>query len=143
MLVACNNKGCMQHSNALLNVDTMEVICAGCNNPINNISDSMKRALKSFGQVLKNEVKKAFVMACRKCNANREVVLSEKGETICKVCKGPIQVHAAMKQAIKEFGQKDAPVVLEAETPVDETPKTPKRKSSKRKPKVKTETEEA
>lgn len=129
----------MQHTNALLNVDSMEVICAGCNNSISNISDSMKRALKSFGQILKNEVKRAFVMACRNCNANREVVLNNEDQTICKICKAPIAVHAAMKQAIKEFGQRD---VLNEPEEVENKPEELKPLKKKiRKRKTKTETQ--
>jgi hypothetical protein len=120
----------MQHSNAMLNTDTMEVICGTCNAPIGNISEPMKRALKSAGQILRTDIKKAFVMACRACNANREVVLSAKDETVCKICKGPIQVHAAMKQAIKEFGEKDTTVEVETVEVADEV-KTRKRKVKK------------
>jgi hypothetical protein len=130
----------MQHSNALLNVDTMEVICTACNGPVNNISESMKRALKSFGQILKTDIKKAFVMACRKCNANREVVMNAKEETICKICKGPIRVHAAMKQAIKEFGQKDVIEIVESEKATTEAVvEAPKPKTRKRKVKAQKE----
>ncbi len=106
MLIACNNKKCMQHSEAKLNTETMEVLCAVCNNPINNITEPMKRALKSTNQILKINNKKAFVMACLNCKADRIVVLNKVGNTVCKVCQEPVKVHSAMKQAIKEFGEK-------------------------------------
>ena len=106
MLINCDNKGCMQSTNALLDVVSMKVICGNCGEPIKNISEPMKRTLKSFGQVLRNEEKKAFMMACKNCNANREIVLSQDNKTVCKVCNSEVKVHAAMKQAILEIGRK-------------------------------------
>jgi len=136
MLIACNNKKCMQHSDAKLNTTSMEVICAACNNPITNITESMKRALKSFGQTIKENAKKAFVMACKNCNANREVVMSNGGETVCKVCKGAIKVHTAMKQAIKEFGEKEEPVVAVTTLSDTTTAESPVKVKKPRQPKA-------
>ena len=100
MLISCTNKGCLQATNALLNKETQEVLCEECGNPITGISESMRRTLLSFGQILRTESRKAFMMACRTCNANREVVVTSKNDTICGICKNPIAVHSAMKQAI-------------------------------------------
>ena len=106
MLIACDNKGCMQSTNALLDVSSMKVMCSNYGEAIKNISEPMKRTLKSFGQVLRTEEKKAFMMACKNCNANREIVLSQDNKTVCKVCSSEVKVHAAMKQAILEIGRK-------------------------------------
>ena len=103
MLILCTNRGCIKHSNALLDTKTMDIICQECGKPIDNISESMKRTLKSFGRVIKEE-KKAFSMGCRSCNANREIVFDENKNTICAICKGPVGVHAAMKAAMEEAG---------------------------------------
>jgi len=103
MLVTCNNKGCMKSSDALLDPKTGEVICQECGQPITNISESMKRTLKSFGQVVRAE-RKAFMMACPSCRANREVVMTQDDETVCKDCHKPIIVHAAFKLAMEEAG---------------------------------------
>ena len=107
-LINCNNKGCLKASNALLNTKTMEVICTECGKAISNIAEPMKRMLKSFGQILRTDEKKAFMMACTACSANREVVLDKKNNTVCKVCGSAIKVHAAMKQAIMEISKKVA-----------------------------------
>jgi hypothetical protein len=104
MLVTCNNKGCLKASNALLNEETGEVICQECGQPITNVTGMMKRALKSFGQIIRAE-RKAFLQGCRSCKANREVVLNENNETICKVCHNPIQIHEAFKLAMEEAGK--------------------------------------
>lgn len=103
MLITCNNKGCLKASNAVLNPQTLEVICLECDKPITNISEAMKRALKSFGQVIREE-RKAFLMACNNCKANREVVLNQDDETVCKICFELIHTAEAFKLAIEESG---------------------------------------
>lgn len=95
----------MKGTDALLDVDTNEVICQECGKPITNISSVMKKTLKSMGQIVRNNVKKAFMMACKNCNANREVVLDSTNNTVCKVCGTEIKVHAAMKQAMVELSK--------------------------------------
>ena len=105
-MILCDNKGCMQQSNALLNPETLEVICQECGKSIKSITEPMKRTLKSFGQVLRVDTRKAFMMACKNCNANREVILDDKNNTMCRICKSEIKVHAAMRQAILEVGKK-------------------------------------
>ena len=106
MLIMCNNKGCLKSSTVLLNVTTNEVICQECGNPISNVSDSMKRTLKSFGQIVRSEEKKAFMVHCRHCNANREIVLNQQDETICKDCHNAVIVPPAFKLAMAEAGRK-------------------------------------
>ena len=104
MLIPCNNKGCLKSSAALLNTETMEVLCSECGQVISNISEPMKRTLKSFGQIVRNLDKKAFVVACTQCNANRQVVI-DNDNTVCSVCGFSIKVHPAMKNAIKIAGE--------------------------------------
>lgn len=106
MLITCNNKGCFKSSNALLNEETKEVVCGICGKPIANISEAMRRTLKSFGQIVRLE-RKAFMLACKKCNANREVVLTQDNKTVCKTCHNPINVHPAFKLAMEEAGGLD------------------------------------
>ena len=116
MLISCDNKGCMQSTNALLDTSNMTVVCANCGKVIKTVSEPMKRTLKSFGQILRTEEKKAFMMACKNCNANREVVLSQDSQTtVCKVCHSEVKVHAAMKQAIMEIGRKASSLDTEKE----------------------------
>lgn len=104
MLIMCDNKGCQKSSDAKLNAETLEVICQECKQPIRNISGTMKRVLKSSGQIVRDEQRKAFTMGCKSCNANRQVVLDDKNNTVCSICTNPINVHPAMKQAIVEAG---------------------------------------
>jgi len=104
MLIACDNKGCMEQTDAKLNVESLDVICTECRKPIRNVSEMMKRVLKSSGQIVRDESRQAFMMACMACNANRKVVLNKQGKTVCNVCKSGINVHPAMKLAIEAAG---------------------------------------
>lgn len=120
----------MQTTNALLNRETQEVLCENCGKPIANVSESMRRTLLSFGQIVRSEARKAFMMACRSCNANREVVVTASNDTVCAVCKNPITVHSAMKQAILEAGRR---LTEQTEDATDEeAAKKPRKKVSRK-----------
>lgn len=106
MLITCTNKICMQMSNAQLDKDTMEVICEECKKPIDGVTEHMKRLLASSGQIIRDEARKAFSMACNNCKANREVVLNSDNDTVCRICTKPITVHASMRLAIEAAGVK-------------------------------------
>jgi len=119
MNLTCNNKGCFQSSEALLDTKTNEVICQACGRAITNISEAMKRTLKGAGQVVRAAAKKAFMVHCHACHANREVVLNAANETICKDCKKPVIIQAAFKLAMQEAGfkmEKDASAPAQSET---------------------------
>lgn len=103
MLITCNNQGCFKQSDALLNPETLEVICQECHKSITNVSESMKRVLKSSGQIVRQN-KRAFTLECRACRANREVVVDQNNNTLCKVCHGPIKVHESFRLAMEEVG---------------------------------------
>ncbi|MFA5024030.1 MAG: hypothetical protein WC523_03700 [Patescibacteria group bacterium] len=66
----------------------------------------MKRVLKSSGQIVRANQKKAFMVFCKKCNANREIILDKNDDTLCKDCKSPVKIQAAFKLAMKETGIK-------------------------------------
>lgn len=104
MLLTCTHKGCLKLGEHKLKVQTDEVICEYCGNAIENITEYTKRVMKSSGQIIK-EVKKAFMMACKNCNANREIMLDVNNNPICKLCGSPVIVHAAMRQAMIEIAK--------------------------------------
>lgn len=106
MLILCTNKGCLKLTNALLDTSTDEVICQECGKPIGNVTDAMRRTLKSFGQLCRNNQKKAFMLACPMCKANREIILDENNDTVCKVCHAHITVTATFKLAMESTGVK-------------------------------------
>lgn len=114
-------------SNALLNKETKEVMCSECKKVINGVTENMKRVLLSSGQIVRDEYRKAFTMACKNCNANRQVVLDKKGATVCNICGNDIGVHPAMKQAILEAG-----VRMKKQAKKQNTPKKNKKKETKK-----------
>jgi len=104
MLIYCDNKSCKKESIALLDTETMDVICQECQKPISNVSEPMKRTLKSFGQIVRKSIKRAFMLLCRSCRADRVVVLDQNNNTICEECYSPIEIHPAFKIAVEENG---------------------------------------
>ena len=104
----CDNRSCHATTNAQYNKNTQEVICLECHQPISNISEAMKRVLSSSGQVVR-EPKSAFTMACKSCNANRQVVLNAKDEAVCNICESPIAVSRPMLQALLVTGERIKP----------------------------------
>ena len=67
MLLDCTKKGCMQKTEAKLDVEKNEVICAECGSVIENITPFTKKALKSAGQILRSVNKKPFQVMCPNC----------------------------------------------------------------------------
>lgn len=105
-MLTCDNNGCMKQSEAKLDTETLEVICQECHKPIKNVTEIMKRVLKGSGQVVRGDTKKTFMMACMQCHANRQVVLDENNNTVCKICGFEIKVYPTMKQDMIEAGVK-------------------------------------
>lgn len=132
MLISCDNKGCLSQTNAQLNAETLEVICLDCKRPIRNVAETMKRVLKSTGQIVRDEERKAFTMGCKSCNANRQVVLNSKNDTVCSVCAEPINVHPAMRQAIVEAGVRLVQQVTDEEPVERPKIKTTRKKTAKK-----------
>lgn len=100
MLLHCPSRKCNTTREQLLNVDTDEVICSECNQINPTISDYMKATMKGSGHIYRTvQPKKAFMYACNKCVAHREVILQDE-QAVCKMCKNPIQVPSATLTAI-------------------------------------------
>jgi RNase P subunit RPR2 len=102
MNFTCNRKGCMQSSEAKLNLETNEVICDECGQVIDNMTEFTKRTLKQAGQVLRvKSVQQAFQVFCPTCNKNVELILDE-GKAYCKTCKSPLALSATFLRTYKE-----------------------------------------
>lgn len=132
MLITCDNKGCFKLSNALYDKDSKDVLCQECGKDIKSISDSMRRTLLSFGQVVRTTSNKGFMMACKKCNANRQVVMDQDKNTLCKQCHGPIVVQKAFLIGMEATG-----AIERVEISEEPVKKTAKKKASKKKSKSK------
>jgi len=102
MLITCTTKGCMATSEAKLDRETGEVICAECGNPIANITPFIKKSLESVGQVLRSKAKQAFQTFCQNCSQNRSLYIKDD-KAYCKVCNAHIVVSAAFLQGLKQY----------------------------------------
>jgi hypothetical protein len=68
MFISCDNKGCFESTEALLNKDTDEVICMNCGKNISSVTSFMKVTLKTLGQVTKTSKQGAsFAIECKDC----------------------------------------------------------------------------
>lgn len=95
MLFECTE--CHKSVEGLLNTKTNDVICPECSGVISNISESMKRTLKSFGRIIRESSPRVFIQPCFECKADREVVL-EGDKVMCRVCKNEVKVRGDIKK---------------------------------------------
>lgn len=107
MLIDCTTKGCMQKTEAKLNVETGEVICEACGNSIQGLTKFTTKILKDIGQILRNNVKRPFQALCKNCNATRSLYVDGEDRTFCKVCNSQVQITAAFLKGLKDFLKKE------------------------------------
>jgi ribosomal protein L34E len=77
----CDNKGCRAEMQPVVDKESMVAYCTVCGEPINSVSDFMKRQMISFGMVRKlNKKKSAFSVTCSSCgkSAPPELKTEEK-----------------------------------------------------------------
>ena len=111
MLVSCNPK-CKKNNgqtDASLDTELNEVICNVCGDNLPNISEFTKLSMKSTGDIIRNNKRKAFVFPCNSCDKNVEATV-EAGVVVGRHCpnnkKGcQINISEAMIHVIKEFGE--------------------------------------
>jgi len=100
MLLSCTNKGCLQATNAKLDVDSNEVFCQECGKTI-NVTPFAKKALKDAGQIIRHAERKPFSLLCSKCNKKRTVYMKDD-MVYCEYCHEKIPVSAHFKIALRE-----------------------------------------
>ena len=103
MLIDCTTKGCLQKTEAKLNISTNEVICDECGNIIENVTEYIKRALKSSGQVMRSKAKEPFQTFCKTCNASKSLYVDADDKAFCKSCNSQIQITASFLNGLKEY----------------------------------------
>lgn len=104
MIVNCK-QGCklQTQTTASVNTETNEVICDYCQEVIENISDYVKRAMISNGNVIKPKKKDSYTYRCTGCNkdmsvyyntSTQELVGSEcKNNKLCQFKLTPQIIH--------------------------------------------------
>lgn len=111
MLVRCNLKCKYDTStNALLDVETNEVVCEYCGDILNDISEYAKKAMKSNGDIVRKKKGKAFAFDCLECKKQRQVIVKD-GNAIGKGCDKQdcckFNISEYMKHTISNMGQND------------------------------------
>ena len=84
MLVQCNTK-CQTTVNALLDIDTDNVICGECGSVLSDVSKYSKLSMKTNGDILRSKNKKAFVFYCQTHDDHVETAFVES-RLVGKTC---------------------------------------------------------
>lgn len=93
VLITCDNKGCFESVEPLLNISTDEVICTSCGKPIKSVTYFMKIQLKSLGQTMKKQkTNQAYSVFCSSCGTNGQPIVQRDGTICCanNNCGAPI-----------------------------------------------------
>ena len=85
MLVQCNNKKCHTTVDAMLDLDSNEVICGECGDTISGVSKYTKLSMKTNGDILRSKNKKAFVFHCETCDTHVETTFVDS-KLVGKTC---------------------------------------------------------
>jgi hypothetical protein len=104
MIITCNRKGCMQTTEAKLNLETNNVVCDSCGGDIENITEFTKKALKTMNQVIRVKHKQSFQVFCKDCNKNVTMRV-EEGKAYCSECKSALKISAAFMRSFTDQKQ--------------------------------------
>jgi hypothetical protein len=106
MLLHCHGRKCNTTRDHKLKVDTAEILCMDCLEPNLMVSDFMKNAMKTSGDIYRAAgQKKGFMYKCPKCTVDRAVKIVDE-QALCTSCSHPLNLSAPMLQAIKLNGTK-------------------------------------
>ena len=105
MLIDCTTKGCLQKTEAKLDVERNEVICEDCGNVIVNVTEYTKRTLKSVGQILRSKAKEAFLALCKNCNANKPLYVDGE-RAFCRACDTQVHITPSFLRGLKQHLEK-------------------------------------
>lgn len=101
MLLHCHSRKCNTTRDHKLKVDSNDAICMDCGETNNLVSDFMKVAMKSSGDIYRAaQGRKAFMYKCPKCTVDRGVKIVDE-RALCESCLQPLNLSAPMIEAIK------------------------------------------
>lgn len=100
--IQCDNKGCGKYQEPKLNLETNDVECADCGQPIKSVTSFAKNQMKSLGQIKRAEqTQQAFSVQCANCKKSAPPVLSGK-DILCAICKKELSVSAPYAAILRE-----------------------------------------
>ena len=107
MLLHCHSRKCNTTREHKLKLETNEAICLDCEEANELVSDFMKTAMKTSGDLYRSlAIKKAFMYKCSKCSIDREVKIHD-GKAFCRICSHPMELAEPTLKAIIASGTKD------------------------------------
>jgi predicted RNA-binding Zn-ribbon protein involved in translation (DUF1610 family) len=105
-LLTCDNKGCGETTEAVLDKDTNEVHCLApnCGKVIKSVTSFTKQSMLSMGQIKRmGDLKKAFPVKCQACNKLDQPIL-DKDKLVCPGCRAELTTLApAFAHVVKQF----------------------------------------
>jgi len=86
-LLQCDNKGCFEQMEPMLDVESDEVFCSKCGKEIKNVTVFAKRQMKSLGQTMKNQKSsRAFAVQCKYCKKTEAPTVDKNNDINCGGC---------------------------------------------------------
>ena len=104
-LICCDNKGCGQSTEALLNTKTNMAHCTECGKEIQSVTHFAKVTLKSMGQTMKSvKTNKSFSINCPECGVQDQPTVNRNGAIICNHCNNDVssKLSPPMAHAIRQ-----------------------------------------
>src|SRR5690606_4047643 len=87
-LICCDNKGCYETTEALLEPKANLVYCAACGKEIKSVTHFAKVQMKTLGQTMKSQKSsQAFSVDCPACGMNAQPLVGRDGSLVCPHCK--------------------------------------------------------
>jgi len=87
-LITCDNKGCFETMEPLLNKNTDQVFCTACGKEIKSVTYFAKVQMKSLGQTMNNQKEsRAFSVRCNACGTVGQPIVAQDGNIHCSACK--------------------------------------------------------
>lgn len=87
-LITCDNKGCFETMEPLLDKNTDRVFCTVCGKEITSVTYFAKVQMKSMGQTMNNQkTSQAFSVRCNFCGAAGQPTIGADGKIHCSTCK--------------------------------------------------------
>jgi uncharacterized Zn finger protein (UPF0148 family) len=103
-LICCDNKGCYETTEALLEPKENIVYCAACGKSVNSVTHFAKVQMKTLGQTMKNQkTSRAFSVNCNYCGKAGQPIVGRDGSITCSNCKSDLSttISPPMAQAIR------------------------------------------
>lgn len=108
MITECEK--CGTNMEAKLDTETNKIICQGCDQEIENMSEFAKAMMRQSGDVIKHDANNVpeggMLVECKVCNKTIVALLEKKDETCyCPHCKNKVNLSAFAIALLKENGQ--------------------------------------